>query len=85
MELGLTVARKALGITTALGEKGTSKGRIRLTISPSLISLVTSSLFLSSSVTPLTLRLRTRRLPSASPSSKVFSSIWARLVVQTVW
>lgn len=81
----LTVARKALGITTAFADVGTLKVRIRFTISPNRISLVTSSLLLSSSVTPLVLRCRTIKFPSASLSKNVFSSTRATAVAQAVW
>lgn len=50
---GLTVPMKAVGVTIAFGLGDTSKLRMRLTISPSLISLMTSSRRRSSAVMPL--------------------------------
>ena len=66
--------RNAFGMTGAVGLKESIETeRMRLTISPRRSSLVTPSLRLSSAVTPLLLRARTTRLPSASASSHVSS------------
>ena len=75
----------ALGTTAVLTEVGTSKLRIRLTISPSRISLVTSSLLRSSSVTPFVFRCSIIRFPSASASRIVSSAMWATAVDQVIW
>ena len=83
--MGLTVAMKARGTTAASGCATTSMRRIRLTISPSRISEVVCSRFLSSSVTPSGLRTSTARLPSASLSRYVFVSTSATAVAQVVW
>lgn len=74
----------ARGTTVDVGDVVTLMGRILLTISPRLNSLVVSSLRLSSCVTPLMFWRRTIRLPSASLSRYVFSSTSDIAVVQAV-
>ena len=80
----LTVARKAFGVTTALAEVGTLTLWIRLTISPSRISLVASSRRRSSAVTPFAFRSNTVRFPSASASRKLSEVMCATAVAQAV-
>src|ERR1700733_8040019 len=66
------------------GAEGTWTGTIVFTTSPSLPSETTSSLFLSSSVTPPTLRRRMTRLPSMSATSHSFSPMQVTALDQRV-
>ncbi len=83
---GLTVPMKAVGVTIAFGLADTSKLRMRFTISPSLISLMTSSRRRSSAVMPLVFCCKTIRLPPASLSRNAASfPTCATAVAHTVW
>ncbi len=86
MGWGLTVPMNAVGTTIAFGLEDTSKLRILFTISPSLISLTTSSRRRSSTVMPFVFWRKTTRLPSASLSRNASPSpTCATAVDHTVW